>query len=138
MENSFLEKYELLPQAAQQTVADLVDFLFEKYKKERLEAIVRNLGFADLLDFWTKKSLDAEMSNEKIAAEIRQYVLHEMASWQKIIQDFENKYQNDLTYLRQHFHELREFDELEKESDEVEWEAAFSFIEAHQKTLQLL
>lgn len=130
--------YAQLPPAQQQAVRDFAAFLFEKYKKERCESLVQNLGFANMTDFLQKQMLDVETPIEKIVETIRTYLMNEINYWQNIIQHFETKYAHDLTYLRQHFHELTQFDELEKEADEVEWETAFCFIAAHQKTLELL
>ena len=144
MENSFLEKYELLPQTAQQTVADLVDFLFEKYKKERLEAIVRNLGFESLTEFVQKReqflgniwqNLDFESEMNFVQNQVAIFLKEQMALSEKEIAFFEQKYRLTLSEMKAQFEQITQFDILEKEMDEMQWEGEDRFLTGYQKLL---
>lgn len=89
--------------------------------QQKILQIIKKLGFDRLNDFFFQ--------------EIQTFIAQEINEWQDKIEAFEKKYKINCEQLHTHFHQIIEYDELEKEEDEVEWEMAIAFVKAHQKTL---
>ena len=51
---------------------------------------------------------------------------------------YEKKYNKGLSYLQSSFHSITEFDVIEKEDDEMKWEAYLDFYNEYSKILKQL
>ncbi len=159
MENTILEKYKLLPPEAQQTVADFVDFLFEKYKKERLEITLGHLGFKNPYYFfhlrmfgedkrWQKdnvvsvEAIEKELEKQNIAyvtyleMQIGAFLQEKIANFAKEIQYFEQKYQMTWEEMHERYYEIEAKDIIEKEDDYMNWVSALDLTISYQESLK--
>ena len=161
MKTTILEKYKLLPPAEQKTVDDFIEFLFEKYKKERLEITLGHLGFKNPYYFFhlrmfgedkrwqTDRTISVEAIETELEKQNTSYVAYletqicaflqeKIANFAKEIQHFEQKYHMTWEEMHERYYEIEAKDIIEKEDDYMNWVSALDLSNSYQKSLDKL
>ncbi len=158
-----LEKYKLLPPAEQKTVDDFIEFLFWKNRHNRIAKTIQGIGFKDEYQFaflrlfgvdqrlalapkTENNQLQVTQALEKIEKNLTDYLHTELvaflqeqiAEFSQEIAYFEQKYQMTWEEMHTRFHELNQFDMIEKEDDDMNWVTYLDLKAASTKTLQKL